>query len=298
MKRNTWILIGILILLVVATLLVMQRPGEISSSGSSGKMLVTYDSTAVDKLEIVSTKLSVTFERQGGKWMMTSPVRYKANETIVAEAVGRGRQLELSNLVSSNPEKQRLFEVDTSGTKVIVYERGTEKAVFYVGKANSSFTDTYVRRAGSNEVYATTGIITSTFTRRLEDWRDKTVFKTEQSGITSATFTFGDTTFTLAMKDSVWWIGKDSANQTTIQSFLGSLANVQADEFVDSALTDVPKLTAAIEVSGVQLRFHPTKDGSKYFVQTSESPQWYVLQSWRANQLLKRKKDFLPAVKS
>ncbi len=298
MKRNTWILVGILVLLVVATLLVMQRPGEISSSGSTGKMLVTYDSTSVDKLEIVSKNSTVTFERQGGKWMMTFPVRYRANDIFVAEAVGKGRQLEISSLVSTNPEKQSLFEVDTNGTKVTVYDRGTERAVFFVGKSNSSFTDTYVRAAGSNEVHAASGIITSTFVRRLEDWRDKTVFKTEQSAISSAKLTFGDTTFTLAMKDSAWWIGRDSANQTTVQSFLGSLANVQADEFVDSALTDLPKLTAVIEVSGVQIRFYPTKDGSKFFAQTSESLQWYVLQSWRANQLLKRKKDFLPESKS
>ena len=299
MKRNTWILVGILILLAVATIVVMQRPGEVSSSGSSGKMLVTYDSAAVDKLEIVSKNSIVTFERQGGKWMMmTSPIRYRANDAFVAEAVGKGKNLEISSLVSTNPEKQSLFEVDSNGTKVTVYDRGAERAVFFVGKANSSYTDTYVRAAGSNEVHAASGILTSTFVRRLEDWRDKTVFKAEQSGIASARFTFGDTTFTLAMRDSAWWIGKDSANQTTVQSFLGSLANVQADEFVDSAIADLPQLAAAIEVNGVQIRFYPTKDGSKFFVQTSESLQWYVLQSWRVNQLLKRKKDFLPAGKS
>ena len=298
MKRNTWLLIGVLVLLVIATFVVMQRPGEISTSGSSGKMLVSYDSAAVDKLEILTPDVLITFERQGGKWMMVSPVRYKANEAFVEEAIGKGRHLELSTPVSTNPKKQHLFEVDTTGRKVTVYERGTEKAVFFVGKMTSSFTDTYVRAAGSNDVYAAPGMLTSTFNRRVEEWRDKTVFRTDQGGITAVKFSFGDTTFVLSLKDSVWSVGKDSANQTTVKSFLAAVANVQADEFIDSALTDVPKLAALIEVAGVQLRFYPSKDGTKYFVQTSESPQWYVLQQWRANQLLKRKKDFVPTAKS
>jgi hypothetical protein len=298
MKRNVWILLAILVLLVLATLVVMQQPGEVSSSGSGGKVLVDYDSSAVDKLEIISTKLAVTLERQGGKWMLTSPLRYQANETFVAEAVGKGKHIEVSKPVSTNPENQFRFEVDTTGTRVQMYERGTLKAVFFVGKASPSFTETYVRPAGSNDVYLTNGILTSTFNRRLEDWRERTVFKTDQEGIKNVKFTYGDTTFTLALKDSLWKIGNDSTVQPTVKSFLSTLANVQADEFVDSALADAPKLTAAIEVNGIQLRFYATKDATKYFVQTSESPQWYVLQQWRVTQLLKRKKEFLPAAKT
>jgi hypothetical protein len=298
MKRNTWILLAVLVLLVIATFVVMQQPGEVSSSGSSGKTLVSYDSSAVDKLEIISTKLAVTLGRQGGKWMLTSPLRYQANESFVTEAVGKGMRLEISKPVSSNPENQFKFEVDTTGTRVQVYERGTLKSVFFVGKASPSFTETYVRLAGSNEVYLTNGALTSTFSRRLEDWRDRTVFKTDQEGIKNVKFTYADTTFTLALTDSAWRIGNDSTVQQTVKSFLGTLANVQADELVDSALADVPKLTAAIEVNGVQLRFYANKDATKYFVQSSDSPQWYVLQQWRVTQLLKRKKEFLPAAKT
>ena len=230
--------------------------------------------------------------------MLTSPLRYQANESFVAEAVGKGMRLEISKPVSSNPENQFKFEVDTTGTRVQVYERGALKSVFFVGKAGSSFTETYIRAAGSTEVYLTNGVLTSTFNRRLEDWRDKTVFKTEQEGIKSVKFTYGDTTFTLALKDSSWRIGNDSTVESTVKSFLSTLANVQTDEFVDSALAEVPKLTAAIEVNGIQLRFYATKDATKYFVQSSDSPQWYVLQQWRVTQLLKRKKEFLPAAKA
>jgi hypothetical protein len=129
------------------------------------------------------------------------------------------------------------------------------------------------------------------------DWRDKTIFKTEQNKINSLKFQFGDTTFTLSKKDSLnWVIGSDSTVNSTVTSLLGSLANFQADEFVDSTITVMPKLTAAIETQGSQLRFFKRTD-NKYYVQSSGSSQWFAIQEWKANQLLKRKKELTPQPK-
>ncbi len=294
MKRNTLTSIIVLVVLAIIAFFALHREGEVSSTGSSGKMLVNYDSTAVDKLELISPTGSVILEKTAGTWMLTAPIRYKADETAAAAAVGKGRKIELSNLVSTNPEKQNLFQVDSTGTSVRVYEKGNLKAAFHVGKASSSFTETYVRVDGSNDVQLANEVITSYFNKPAKDWRDKAIFKVDEAKITSATFHYGDTTFVLSLQDSVWRIQKDSANPSVVKPLLGALANIQTDDFVDSLPATLPKLTAMVEVAGTQIRFYKKDDG-KYLVQTSQSPQWFDIQGWRTTSLLKRKKDLLPA---
>jgi hypothetical protein len=295
MKRSTQILLGLLAVLAIATFIVLRQPGEVSSSGSSGKVLVSYDSAAVDKMEIRSSVGSVVLEKEAAKWILTAPVKYRADDAAVTAAVGKGKALEISSLVSANPEKQKVFQVDSTGTLVKIYAGGAEKAVFRVGKPSSSYTETYVRQEGSNDVYLAAGILSSTFGRQVKEWRDKTIFKIDEDKIRSVKFQYGDTTFTLAFQDSLWHIGKDSVGQPTVKSFLTSLSNFQTDEFVDSLPSNLPKLMAGIEAEGTQIRFHYVKEGNKYYVQTSQSPQWFEVQNWKASQVLKRKKDFAPA---
>ena len=293
MKRNTIYSVVVLAVLAVVAYFALHREGEISSTGSSGTMLVDYDSTAVDRLEFVSPTGSIVLEKEAGTWMLTAPIKYRADENAVASAVGKGRKIELSNLVSTNPEKQNLFQVDSTGTFVKVYEKGSLKAAFHVGKASSSFTETYVRLDGSNDVQLANEAISSYFNKQAKDWRDKTIFRIDEGKIRGVKFQYGDTTFSLSMQDSLWRIQKDSANLSVVKPLLGALSNIQTDEFVDSIPATLPRLAAMIDVEGTQIRFYKKDDG-KYLVQTSQSPQWFEVQAWRTTSVLKRKKDLLP----
>jgi len=105
-------------------------------------------------------------------------------------------------------------------------------------------------------------------------------------------FQYGDTTFSVVFRDSIWTVDADIADATTVADFLGALANIQADDFLDT-LPSKPKLIASIAFTGIQLRFSQAKESETFVVQSSTSPQAFELQGWRANQILKRKKDFI-----
>lgn len=292
MKRTTWILVGTVIALAIIAFFVLRQPGEVSTTEGSGTMLVSYDSATVDRLEVNASGTSVVLEKQGNGWMLTSPLRYRADQSVVTAAVGKGKNIEVKNVVSSNPEKQRVFQVDSSGTLVQMYAGGNLVAAFRVGKPSASYTETYVRREGSDDVYLADGMFSYTFVQQSKDWRDKSIYRNEPDLVKSVTYKYGDTTFTLAMNDSLWRLNGDSVSQPTVRSVLGSLANLQADGFVDSALSAPPTQVALIDVDGTQIRFCQNKGTSNYLVQTSQSPQWYEVQEWRAGQVLKRKNDF------
>jgi hypothetical protein len=292
MNRTTVTLVIILVLLGIATFLVLRRPGESSATETTGKTLFDYDSSGVDNVEIRTIAGTTVLEKINGTWMVTAPGRYKADSAAVCAIVNQGKHVELKALVSSNPEKQSVFVVDSSAPFIRISEKGTERAAFRIGKVSSSFMETFVRREGSNDVWLASGFLTATFNRQAKDLRDKTVFRTERDLIKSLMYQYGDTTFTVAFQDTLWRVGNEPANDATVNGVLSALSRLQADDVIDTAFTP-PKVIATITVLGTQIRyFYDTKKAS-YYVQTSESPQWYTSQSWKAMQVLKRKKDFV-----
>lgn len=294
MKRSAWIMAGAIVALGAAAWIVLQRPGETSVDAGSEAMLAAYDSAAVDRLVITGPRGTVTLEQQAGRWMVKEPLEYPADQTAVTAAVGKGRSLALTGLVSSNPEKQSLFQLDSTGTLVRVFEHGTEKAAFRIGKPSSSYQETYVRAEGSNDVYVAREMLTSVFSRGVKDWRDKAVLGVSTRTLTSIAYRYGDTTFVLALRDSVWVLDGTPAAQPAVPPLLNALANLQCDEFVDTPVTAPPKLSATIATNDVEIRFHQLPGSTTYLVQNSGSGRWFEIQQWKAEQVLKRKIDLLP----
>lgn len=301
MKRNPLILTGILILLGIAAYFALNLEGEQSRESSVGEPLVQYDSAAVDKLEITANYSVIVLEKQAGKWMLTSPIRASADESAVAAAVGKGKDMKITNLASTNPGKQITFSVDSTATLVKAFANNAQVASFRVGKPANTWTETYVRNEGSDNVYSVEGTLGIMFGKAVHDWRDKTIFSAGQSTINEVNFRFpanrgsGDTTFTLARRDSVnWTIGSDAVENSAVTGFLNSLSNFQTDEFITSMETTAQDLAAIIGVNGIQVRFYKRSD-NKYDIQTSATPQWFSVSEWKAGQILKRKKDFVPA---
>jgi hypothetical protein len=297
MKRNTITLVALLVVLLVLAYLVMQKPGEQSSSGV-GALLVHLDSVAVNKFDIKSGKAHIVLEKQGIEWFLREPVDYKADQPTVANLIHDMRTLEVKSVVSSRPEKFDVFQVDTvSATRLTVYEHGSPSVSLLVGKIGSSYTEQYVRELPSNDVDAVDLSLNYTVNRSVNDWRDKSIASVPKENIKEIRYQYGDTTFTIAFKDSVWMIGKDPVKTEDVTGIINALSDFKADDFIDSTLRPAPKLTALISYGGVQLRFSFLKTQNKYAVQISSSPQWFVVESWKANPILKRKKDFAKPAK-
>jgi hypothetical protein len=297
MKRNIVTLIVLLAVLLVVAYLVLQKPGEQSSSGI-GIPLLAIDSVAVDKLDILSSKSHIVLEKRGAEWYLKEPIDYLADQASVGTLIHDVKSLEIKNVVSNKPEKFPVFQVDTaSGILFSVYEKGTKNNSILVGKIGASYTDLYVRKLPSNDVDAVDASILYQINRGAKEWRDKTIMKMPKENIKEIKYQYGDTTFMLAYVDSVWMVGKNTVKTEDVNGILGSLSNIQADDFIDTTIQPAPKVSALISYAGNQLRFSFLKAQNKYAVQTSNSPQWFVVESWRANSILRRKKDLAKPAK-
>ena len=293
MKKNIYMLLGVLAVLIGVAYVLMNRPGESDISIGSSQFLVDVDSIAVDKIEITSPTNTVVLEKKGAEWFLSKPVEYRANQSSVTSMIHQAKNLAVKEVVSSNPEKRSIFQVDSMGTLVKIFQNGQEHAAFIVGKRGQSYSETYVRKEQSNDVVVVDESLPLSFNKPVKDWRDKTVLNIPKESIKTILYQYPGESYSLSLHDSVWMIGDKTPKAGDVTSLLTSLSNIGADDFIDSAITPTPKISATISVGDAQIRFSEVKDKDKYLVQTSNSPQWFELQGWRAKQLLKHRKELL-----
>ena len=290
---NTFKLLILLVILIGVAYLVIQKPGEQSAESGEGEYYINFDSSSVDKIIISSPSKVFVLEKKGIEWFVEKPVTYHADQSNITGLLNTLKNMKLKSVVSSNPEKQSVFQVDTNSTKLQLFEKGQEKLSLYVGKMGQSYTDTYVRKSNSNDVALVNQSLSTIVNRELKEWRDRVILTTPKEKISSIRFKYEKDVFILEKKDTLWFIGKDIADDNNVNSLMGYLTKIEADGFNDTLVSPPVKPTAVISFAGAEVRFYKSKDATQYLVQTSTSPQWFEVQSWRAEQILKQKKDLV-----
>jgi hypothetical protein len=151
-----------------------------------------------------------------------------------------------SVLISENPEKQSIFEVDTvKGLFVEVFDlSGKSKGSLLIGKTGTDWNSNYVRAVGSNDVYTVDGGIRNSLFTDIVRWRDKLMMTFDKATAKNITIAKGDSsTFTLTKADSgkAWNIVspiQSVAKDDQVEGILSTLSRFNATDFQDSLLPD------------------------------------------------------------
>ncbi|HEX9614433.1 MAG TPA: DUF4340 domain-containing protein [Bacteroidota bacterium] len=296
MNRNTWILLGLLAVLGGVVVLVFQQPGEQSLTGEEKELLVEIDSASVAGIVITSPAERVDLKRTGNEWFVDTQRRFRADQTVVGNLLHQVEELGVNSVVSENPEKQSLFQVDSTGTRIVLQTDEGDSATFVLGKSGPGMADVYARREGSNKVVLVDAAISYTSRRSAKEWRDHSILTIPKEQIRAVGFQYGDTTFALSWVDSVWMVDNVPVKDWAANSLVSTLSDFDADDFLDIPPSPLPRQTATILVAGTEVRFFQQKGNDQYIVTSSTSPHWYRVASWKANQVLKRKKDLLGGI--
>lgn len=314
-QRSTYILLGVFVVLAVITFFLVRPPGEREASYSLAHLDLTMDSAKVQNIAITRASGMLSLKNIGGIWYVTKGEegrRYPADENSVNRLLGSIQKLKITSLISSKPERQGLFQVDSTGTLLSCTDRDGKVLSFYVGKMGPSFSESYIRPANSDDVLLAEGITTWDVAKELKDWRDKVIQKIVRDSVHELTFRYAKERFTL-LRDTqpdtsgspeadgrvhVWRMQpapKEKINEPTITALLGSLENLRADDFVDSVIRlPSPQLTLDLKTpEPVTMSFTPVPpDSSKYWVKTSATEQLFTASKWNVQPILKQKKDF------
>jgi len=152
--------------------------------------------------------------------------------------------------ISQNPEKQSLFEVDsTKGTRVEVWDSKNKLiGSFLIGKSGPDWSSHYVRTLGTDDVYSVSGSIKYSFFTDENRWRDKTVIKFDKSLAKKITITKKDTataeSSTIVLEKSLdsisvatWNITtpeKYEADSAAVAKMVNDLSNLKTSKFEEN----------------------------------------------------------------
>ncbi|MEM9829778.1 MAG: DUF4340 domain-containing protein [Bacteroidota bacterium] len=243
---------GVLLIAYLAT----QLTGGKANQRNFRTNLVTMDTATVNRI-VLNPKggEAVTFNEADSTWQVSQGgVTAEADQQAVQSLLGTLLQLEPKRLAARSEEKWNTFEVtDSLGSRVQAYSGDNLLADVYVGKFSLQQmpqqpmqpgmppqqqprpkATSYVRLGNESEVYAVDGFLTTSFDRQFNSWRDRNFLQLEKENISRISFQYpADSSFTLALTDSVWTINGAPADSAQTAQYLNQLARLTSSDFAD-----------------------------------------------------------------
>jgi len=302
-KNKTYLLGGVLLVLVVVAYFLTADRGPVTTSGdklNKEKEFFVVDSANVDKIEIVTNKGKIVLVKAGGVWKQSEPVDYPVTANFVPAAVENLKNFTLSSIVSTNPTRLDTYGFnDTNKAAVTVFEKGQNKGTFIMGNSGIGASQTYIKRPDNNVVFLADNLLRLNFVKEnLDAFRDKFIMSIPTGSIKSIDFSLPGESYRI-LKDSVnrFSIGSDTIAFTNMEGYLNLLQNMNTQDFYAGSLDTVKNFTASIKVDAdkpYELNFLKVNAEVPYYLlRTTNKNQIFKFDEALANSFLKRKAEFL-----
>ena len=180
--KQLLVLVGVLVVLGLLVLILENPFGkseEQKKVEEAGLLFPYFNKVDVAKIEIIAAFGTTTtvLVKQNDQWLVESMDNYPADQTAVEELLDKVAEMKTVQRASSNPEKQSVFQVDSSGVEAKLTDAGGNLlAHLFAGKTTPEIFNSYVRAADSNDVYIVKGYLKATFDKGYRSWRDRTIF--------------------------------------------------------------------------------------------------------------------------
>lgn len=306
--KQLLVLIGVLVVLGLLVL-IFENPfgkSEKQKKVEGAQLLFPYFSKeSVAKIEIIGAfGLSTTIlAKQNDQWLVETMDNYPADQTAVKELLDQVAEMKTLERASSNPEKQAVFQVDSSGVEAKLTDAsGNLLAHLFAGKTTPGIFDSYVRAADSNDVYIVKGNLKLTFDKGYRSWRDRTIFSFLKEDVTHLTIRSEAEEVELQIDAAgAWQMLKpiiSAADGTAVEAITELMSALETDDFVEpKALSeyglDAPKMsiTATLKDGLARTLLIGVEESGAYYVKRGDKAQIFELNTGRVDKLIKKSAD-------
>jgi hypothetical protein len=306
MKRTIIPLVMILALCLIVYFLLISREKK-TYTPERIETFVQIDSSVVDKVEFCIYNTKMVFNKRNGNWYASGPDSFKVDQRMVGQLLNSVANLEVEDLISTNPQKQLLFQVDTLSGTVLNFMSGNDTlASLVVGKSSSDFMHTYVRKTNSDEVWSAKGFLSRMVGRHLDQWRDKTILELDTEKIKTIEFKREKSSFRLAKVDTVWKVSpapyknEYDVKEDEVSNFLDRISNLRTDAFAtlpDLEGVDFKKPALVLKLTlddGTEeiLTIVQKNEDKRYFVVKEAEETFFILYQGSFDYLNRNIEDF------
>lgn len=308
MNRGTiWLLLAALLCVGLVFAFVNPMQDSVQRDNPDVAELVAIKNVGeVDKIEITAPgKEVVQLGKTTAGWFVDSERGYAADTAAVSSVLNTASEIVATSVVSSNPEKQGIFEVNSEkGVEVTIGSGASVLAHFFVGKTGSDFTSSYVRAAESDEVYLVRGVNRNLFNRG-QGFVDRTLAKFNPDAVTQISLAAADTGWVVTKVDSLWNITSPDgtageASGAVVMTIARMLSTLIADAVIDSVsmeqagLND-PAMVYSIKAGGEEyaVRIGRQTDQGQRYASRPDRNMVFLLGEWRLGTIRKRAQEFI-----
>ena len=312
MNRKTLYALAAFAGLGIIAIVLLTRPQKGERASDNPRPVAKINPADVETIEVTKAGATSVIKSAGGKFTVTAPVAYAADEPAAKTAFEGVGKMDVSDLVTEQKAKHAEFEVDDkSGIHLVVKAKGGKVlADVIVGKTTGP--GTMVRPAGKDEVWQASGISKYVFDKSPADWRDKSITTFTATDAEQVEIATKDGGKTIAKKtgakvgsDDGWSIVESSVKVDKLDNsipngIVSALSIWKAQDFADGVkLADAglepPALTVTVDLKGgkkVTALIGNKKGDDEYYVKTPEAPQVFIVKKYNADRVLKRPIEF------
>jgi hypothetical protein len=248
--------------------------------------LVDIDSSAVSKILIYPKKLNgapVELFKDGNNWKVKLSENKSASvpQSKINQILKQLMEIKPDRLAGRGEENWAEFEVDSSATRIELYEGSDKTLDLVIGKftfQQPRSMKTFVRLANDTDVYETEGFLSMTFNQDANYYRDDSVIQDDVNNWKSLSFSYpADSSYQLVKANNNWQLstGEEIDSAKTVAQ-LNRLSNVRSPGFVDVDKDTLPlpqyKLTI-IKNDDSQIEVFGYKVDDKVIINSSQNSE-------------------------
>jgi hypothetical protein len=302
--KKTLILLGILIGLILVIYCVNIISSKIEKSKTGAQLFGKFKPENTQKIVIAARWNNVVLAQTPAGWVVASADSFPADTAEVNKVIAALQGMIVKELVSTNPQKHQVFQVDSvSGVRVMAIAQNKDTvADVIVGKNGTDYNSTYFRPRQSKNVYLYDQNLRSLFSKNSVNWRDTYVLKLDRENVTRLTLEYPGQTLELAKSnDGVWKIAKpqeSAAKQNLVNDMINTVAMLNSKDMQRLNLADATygfnKSPCTVTVTDknnnrfvLVVGAYNEKD-KDYFIKNNFRNYVYKINDYQANSIMKR----------
>jgi hypothetical protein len=273
------------VLLLVVVILFFFDSGK--NERTFREVLVDIDTSAVTQILIFSKANNykpIKVFKQDDKWLVELKNGKSASvtEQKITQTLTELSSIIPKRLAARDKEKWGEFQVDSTGTRVQVFEGDNHSLDIVIGRFNYQqqlqSVSTYVRLHKDADVYEVDGFLALTFNKDADAFRDGTMIKADSNIWTQLQFDYpADSSFTLNKINSRWYVNDIETDSAKTAEYLRKLSNLTQNSFADDVVIQTgQKSTYKLTISNDKLEFIELGayvDSTNYVIISSENPE-------------------------
>jgi hypothetical protein len=282
-NKSLWILFAAL--LVIAVLVFTTESTKQERSFKTD--IITVDTSAVTSFSIFPKSQKgkeVKFLKDGNTWKVSGMEGkiYTVPNNKVKNLFDQLLQIKPKRVAARSKNKWSEYQVDSSATRVVVREKGSDVLDLIIGKfafQQPRTMSTFVRLSGENDVYEVDGFLDMTFNKDVNNFRDETVIRSDKENWNKLSFSSNvGESFDLVKVDNFWTIDGAKTDSAKTEKILVTLSRLMNTNFIDVETSKLPLQTSELTINqadGEPIEITAYKNETSYIIKSSQNAENY-----------------------